>query len=119
LYVDAERTSLALRNLLQNAVQATPDGGEPVEVRIDTDGREVVIEVRDHGPGLAHAAEAQIFDPFMTTKTRGTGLGLYCARRRRNRTRHRWCGRQDHRIPGHVSSLHAGRTAGTAWGVCA
>jgi two-component system, NtrC family, sensor histidine kinase HydH len=81
LHVDAERTSLALRNLLHNAVQATPDGGEPVEVRIGKDGREVVIEVRDHGPGLAPGAEAQIFDPFMTTKTRGTGLGLSIARR--------------------------------------
>jgi two-component system sensor histidine kinase HydH len=81
LHVDAERTSLALRNLLQNAVQATPDGGKPVEVRIGKDGREVVIEVRDHGPGLAPGAEAQIFDPFVTTKTRGTGLGLSIARR--------------------------------------
>jgi two-component system, NtrC family, sensor histidine kinase HydH len=81
LHVDAERTSLALRNLLQNAVQATPDGAEPVEVRVDAKGREVVIEVRDHGPGLAPGAETQIFDPFMTTKTRGTGLGLSIALR--------------------------------------
>lgn len=81
LHVDAERTSLALRNLLQNAVQATPDGGEPVEVRIGKERREIVIEVRDHGPGLAPGAEAQIFDPFVTTKTRGTGLGLSIARR--------------------------------------
>jgi two-component system sensor histidine kinase HydH len=81
LHVDAERASLALRNLLQNAVQATADGAEPVEVRIDAVGREVAIEVRDHGPGLAPEVEAQIFDPFMTTKTRGTGLGLSIARR--------------------------------------
>jgi signal transduction histidine kinase len=81
LHVDAERTSLALRNLLQNAVQATPDGAEPVDVRIDANRREVIIEVRDHGPGLGSGAEAQIFDPFMTTKTRGTGLGLSIARR--------------------------------------
>jgi two-component system sensor histidine kinase HydH len=81
LHVDAERTSLALRNLLQNAVQATPDGADPVEVRVDAKGRDIVIEVRDHGPGLAPGAEAQIFDPFMTTKTRGTGLGLSIARR--------------------------------------
>jgi two-component system, NtrC family, sensor histidine kinase HydH len=81
LHVDAERTSLALRNLLQNAVQATPDGADPVEVRVEASGREVVIEVRDHGPGLATGAEAQIFDPFMTTKIRGTGLGLTIARR--------------------------------------
>jgi two-component system sensor histidine kinase HydH len=81
LHVDAERTALALRNVVQNAVQATPDGAEPVEVRIDTVGRAVVIEVRDHGPGLAPGAEGQIFDPFMTTKARGTGLGLSIARR--------------------------------------
>jgi signal transduction histidine kinase len=81
LHVDAERTSLALRNLLQNAVQATPDGAEPVDVRIEANGGEVIVEVRDHGRGLGPGAEAQIFDPFMTTKTRGTGLGLSIARR--------------------------------------
>jgi two-component system sensor histidine kinase HydH len=81
LCVDAERTSLALRNLLQNAVQATPNEAAPVEVRIHTDGDKAVLEVRDHGPGLAPGAEAQIFDPFVTTKARGTGLGLSIARR--------------------------------------
>jgi two-component system sensor histidine kinase HydH len=81
LQIDAERTSLALRNLVQNAVQATPQGAEPVEVRIAGDAHEVVIEVRDHGPGLAAGAEGQIFEPFVTTKTRGTGLGLSIARR--------------------------------------
>jgi two-component system sensor histidine kinase HydH len=81
LQVDAERTSLALRNLVHNAVQATPDGGEPVEVRIAGNARESVIEVRDHGPGLSPGAEVHIFEPFVTTKTRGTGLGLSIARR--------------------------------------
>jgi two-component system sensor histidine kinase HydH len=81
LHVDAERTALALRNLLLNAVQATPNESQPVEVRIDGGQREVVIEVRDHGAGLPPGTEAQIFDPFVTTKTRGTGLGLSIARR--------------------------------------
>ncbi|MGD0678279.1 MAG: HAMP domain-containing sensor histidine kinase [Polyangiaceae bacterium] len=80
-HVDAERTALALRNLVQNAVQATPDQAEPVEVRVATQGHNLVFEVRDHGPGLAPGAEAQIFHPFMTTKTRGIGLGLSIARR--------------------------------------
>jgi two-component system, NtrC family, sensor histidine kinase HydH len=80
LHVDAERASLALRNLLLNAVQAG-ENDTPVELRIERDAHEVVIEVRDHGPGLVPGAEAQIFDPFVTTKTRGTGLGLSIARR--------------------------------------
>jgi two-component system sensor histidine kinase HydH len=83
LDVDRERMALALRNLLQNAVQATPEGAAPVELRIvgGAGGREVVIEVRDHGPGLAADIAGQIFEPFVTTKTRGTGLGLTVARR--------------------------------------
>jgi two-component system sensor histidine kinase HydH len=78
MHVDLERTVLALHNLLQNAFQATDDGASPIEVRVYRTANEVVIEVRDHGSGLA---AAQIFDPFVTTKTRGTGLGLSIARR--------------------------------------
>ena len=79
--VDPERTSLALSNLIQNAVQATPDGADPIAVRIAGDSRQVTVEVRDHGPGLAPGAEGEMFEPFVTTKTRGTGLGLSIARR--------------------------------------
>jgi two-component system sensor histidine kinase HydH len=79
VHVDVARMSLALRNLVQNALQA--DEVQPVEVRVTRDAHEVVIEVRDHGPGLPHEAGAQIFDPFVTTKVRGTGLGLAIARR--------------------------------------
>jgi two-component system sensor histidine kinase HydH len=81
LCVDADRASLALRNLVENAAQATPDEAEPVEIRITADARDAVIEVRDHGAGLAGTTDAQIFEPFVTTKTRGTGLGLSIARR--------------------------------------
>jgi two-component system sensor histidine kinase HydH len=82
LHVDVERTTLALRNLLQNANQATEAVKErdilPVEVRVEQGATEVVIEVRDHGAGLARG---QIFDPFVTTKVRGVGLGLSIAQR--------------------------------------
>jgi two-component system sensor histidine kinase HydH len=81
LQVDPERASLALRNILQNAIQATTDEAQPVEVRFHGDAHEVVIEVRDHGAGLALGEEGHIFEPFVTTKTRGTGLGLSIARR--------------------------------------
>jgi two-component system sensor histidine kinase HydH len=81
LHVDPDRASLALRNLVQNAVQATPEDADAVEVRIDASACDVTIEVRDHGPGLAPEAAAHMFDPFVTTKARGTGLGLSIARR--------------------------------------
>ncbi len=81
LNVDAERMSLALRNLVQNAVQANGDAAGQVEVRFDRKGREIVIEVRDHGAGLAPGVRGQLFEPFVTTKARGTGLGLSIARR--------------------------------------
>jgi two-component system sensor histidine kinase HydH len=79
VHVDVARMSLALRNLVQNALQA--DEAQPIDVQITRGGGDVVIEVRDHGPGLPHEAGAQIFDPFVTTKVRGTGLGLSIARR--------------------------------------
>jgi two-component system sensor histidine kinase HydH len=81
LHVDKERASLALRNLVENAVQATPPEAEQVEIRVEGGKHDVVIEVRDHGLGITGAMEAQLFEPFVTTKTRGTGLGLSIARR--------------------------------------
>jgi two-component system sensor histidine kinase HydH len=86
LRVDPERAALALGNLVQNAVQAGADEGALVEVRVrgvDTEehAKAVSIEVRDHGPGLALGSEERIFEPFVTTKARGTGLGLFLARR--------------------------------------
>jgi two-component system sensor histidine kinase HydH len=81
LEVDGERLRLALRNIIQNALQASEGRAEPVEVRIHKRARDAVIEVRDHGPGLAPGALVHMFDPFVTTKAKGTGLGLSIARR--------------------------------------
>jgi two-component system sensor histidine kinase HydH len=81
LHVDEARARLALRNLVRNAVQASEDAAEPVEVRIQGNAHEVVIEVRDHGAGLGPGPAEQIFEPFVTTKAQGTGLGLWIARR--------------------------------------
>jgi two-component system, NtrC family, sensor histidine kinase HydH len=80
LRVDRERMVRALHNLLQNALQAT-DGEERVEVRVMQKGAFVNIEIRDHGPGVAVGDEDKIFEPFVTTRVRGTGLGLPVARR--------------------------------------
>ena len=45
------------------------------------EGKTLVIEVADHGPGVPAADREKIFEPFFTGKTRGTGLGLAVARR--------------------------------------
>ena len=71
----------ALFNLIQNAVESTPDGGE-IHVATRTQPREVHIEIRDAGPGLTPAQREQIFEPFCTTLEGGIGgLGLAVSRR--------------------------------------
>ncbi len=64
-------------NLLLNAVEALPGPGE-VELTLapDQGGRRVVLEVADRGPGLPSDLGDRVFDPFVTTKREGTGLGL-------------------------------------------
>ena len=78
--VDPARLARALHNLVENALQATPDGAK-VTLRAERDGDAVVFEVRDRGEGIAAGAEERIFEPFHTTRTKGTGLGLAVARR--------------------------------------
>jgi two-component system sensor histidine kinase HydH len=69
-----------LTNLIRNAVEATGGDGE-IQVRARREGRHIVIEVEDDGPGLSPAAREHLFQPFFTTKTSGTGLGLAVSRR--------------------------------------
>jgi signal transduction histidine kinase len=72
-----------LFNLLQNAAQAAPPGSGIInislEVRKFRGRKSVVIKVRDNGPGIAGDPNT-IFEPFVTTKAQGTGLGLAVCR---------------------------------------
>jgi two-component system, NtrC family, sensor histidine kinase HydH len=69
-----------LWNLVRNAVQASAAESE-VEVVVGHDGEDVVLEVRDRGPGIAPGARARIFDAFYSTRSKGTGIGLAVVRR--------------------------------------
>ncbi len=65
----------AVRNLVANAIDAQPDGGE-VEVHQSREREEIVIRVSDAGPGIPKEIRGLITDPFFTTRAEGTGLGL-------------------------------------------
>jgi signal transduction histidine kinase len=73
----ADRKSLKqiLRNLVANAFEAMPAGGQ-VTIRRHAAADAIIVEVTDNGPGIAPDVLAHIFTPYMTTKTTGTGLGL-------------------------------------------
>ena len=83
---DWMRTDQVLANLLSNALRYSP-AHEAVEVRLLPQGREVVFEVRDSGPGISIDEQARIFERFqrgghyLTREQGGAGLGLYLAKR--------------------------------------
>jgi len=78
---DAGKLSLVLSNLVANAIEFTPPGGE-VEVAYGIDGEGLQVAVRDSGPGIAEEMREAIFDRFRqldagsTKNHRGHGLGL-------------------------------------------
>jgi two-component system sensor histidine kinase PilS (NtrC family) len=77
--LDGGQVRQMLWNLLRNAVEASPTDA-PVELAVSeakaNGGRAVCICVRDHGPGMPESERAAAFEPFRTTKAKGTGLGL-------------------------------------------
>lgn len=72
---DADMLRRALLNLVLNAVDAMPHGGQ-LQVTACQTPLGCEIEVADSGPGLPADALARLFEPFFTTKSNGTGLGL-------------------------------------------
>jgi signal transduction histidine kinase len=82
LNADPELLAQAVLNLLRNAVRATAEVDQPVialTVSREANGR-CRIEVRDNGPGIAEDRREDIFLPFYTTHTGGSGVGLSFAR---------------------------------------
>lgn len=71
----ADQLKQVFLNLVVNAMEAMPDGGQLYVYSAESD-EEVLITVRDTGSGISHDRIPQVFDPFFTTKADGTGLGL-------------------------------------------
>ncbi len=75
--VDVGQLRQALLNILRNAVEALADGGGgTLKVAASEDGDEIRLDLEDDGPGMDAEHVARIFDPFFSTKERGSGLGL-------------------------------------------
>lgn len=73
--LDADRMRQALINVLLNAIQAMPDGGT-LKATVVRQRDRLEFRIRDTGPGLTPRDLARIFDPYFTTRSQGTGLGL-------------------------------------------
>ncbi len=67
-------------NLAKNALEAMKDGGE-LALALDANDDDVTASFRDTGGGMAPSALAALFEPYRTTKPKGTGLGLMLSRR--------------------------------------
>lgn len=78
---DQDQITRLLVNLLQNAIQAMPQGGDLELAANLEEGGKVAITVRDTGCGIAAENLEKIFEPLFSTKTRGIGLGLAIAKR--------------------------------------
>lgn len=76
LLVDPDQAKEALLNLLINAREAMPGGGQLTVAVRHGEGRSVDIAVSDTGGGISPEDRARLFEPFFTTKEYGTGLGL-------------------------------------------
>lgn len=77
--LDTERFAQVLTNVFVNAVDAMPNGGM-LTVSTRADGKDVVIEVDDDGVGIDPGMVTRVFDPFVSTKPEGVGLGLVNAK---------------------------------------
>jgi signal transduction histidine kinase len=78
--LDADLFRQALLNLLINARQAMPDGGD-LMLRTRAEGPWNVVEVTDTGLGMSDDVQGRVFDAFFTTRPGGSGLGLATTRR--------------------------------------
>lgn len=79
LTADGQQLKQVFLNVIINALQAMPGGGQilvSIDVRSDQNPPCAVVRIEDEGTGIPEVVKRRVFDPFFTTKKEGTGLGL-------------------------------------------
>jgi nitrogen fixation/metabolism regulation signal transduction histidine kinase len=79
--IDRRLAARALANIVENALHAMPGEGGRLALSSRVEDEAVVIRIEDTGVGMDEEALARVFEPYFSTKTTGTGLGLPIARR--------------------------------------
>ncbi len=81
IFSDDHGLRQVLFNVFLNALDFTPpDGKVVVRLRTEKDTKSVITEVDDSGPGIGSRDSEELFEPFVTTRVKGTGLGLAVSR---------------------------------------
>ena len=80
IFVDQSKLKRVLTNLIQNAVDAMPDGGK-LSISSTNAQKEVLISISDTGVGIARDGMQKIWTPLYTTKAKGIGLGMAICKR--------------------------------------
>jgi len=80
LHADPEQLKRVFANIVRNAVEAMPKGGE-LKIRSSKNDKNIAVEFKDTGIGISKENLKRIFDPLFTTKSRGVGLGLKICKR--------------------------------------
>lgn len=76
IYGDYHNLQIVFKNLILNAVQAIGKSDGQITIRIGNEERCNIIEIEDSGPGFDENKKSKIFEPLITSKQEGTGLGL-------------------------------------------
>lgn len=77
IWADKDLLLRVFNNLIKNAIQAVPSEREgKIDITLNKEGEEYIITVADNGAGIDEEAQENIFVPYFTTKSKGTGLGL-------------------------------------------
>jgi signal transduction histidine kinase len=74
--VDVERIKIAFLNIIVNAIEAMEPGRGILQIRTLSKDDQCLISITDNGPGIEEESLSKVFEPYFTSKPKGTGLGL-------------------------------------------